>query len=265
MTEAAIGTLLKGRVALVTGASRGIGRAIAIGLAEQGAAVSLVARTETDLESGAAQIRSSGGVAIAVRADLKSATDITASVEKTTRELGPVDILVNNAGDNILGKFLEQDEAEWWNQMDVGIRAPYRYCRAVLGSMVERGWGRIINILSIAGKRAGKFNSAYATAKHAGLGLTRALATEFGQTNVTINAICPGWFRTDLTDRTIKQRSELFGVPTTKIHEMFLAQVPQRVVMEPEEIVPLTVFLASPGSQRITGQAINICGGAVMF
>jgi NAD(P)-dependent dehydrogenase (short-subunit alcohol dehydrogenase family) len=131
--------------------------------------------------------------------------------------------------------------------------------------MVERGWGRIINILSIAGKRAGKFNSAYSTAKHAGLGLTRALATEFGQTNVTINAICPGWFHTDLTERNIKNRSELFGLPASKIHDMFLQEVPQRVVMEPEEIVPLTVFLAYAGAQRITGQAINICGGAVMF
>jgi ketoreductase len=256
--------MLVDRVALVTGASRGIGRAIAIGLAREGAAVGVVARSAGDLDSCAAEIRASGGTAIAVRADVTSAADIRESVARVAGELGPVDILVNNAGDNILGRFLEQDEESWWEQIELGIRAPYRYCRALLASMIERKRGRIINILSVNAKKAGPFMTAYATAKHAVLGMTRALAAEVARTGVTVNAICPGWVLTDLTRRTMQQRSELFGVPVEKVEELALATIPQRVVMDPDDIVPLTVFLASDGSQRITGEALNICGGMIM-
>src|SRR6185503_18142222 len=125
------------------------GQAIAVGLAREGAAVALVARSEHALEACAAELRGRGESALAVRADLMSADDIERSVERVTKELGPVDILVNNAGDNILGKFLEQDEDTWWNQIELGIRAPYRYSRAVIGGMAQRGWGRVINVLSV--------------------------------------------------------------------------------------------------------------------
>ena len=253
-----------GRVALVTGASRGIGQAIAVGLAREGAAVALVARSEDALEKCAAELRARGDSAIAVRADVMSAADIQRSVERVTKELGPVDILVNNAGDNILGRFLEQDEEAWWNQIELGIRAPYRYTRAVIGSMAERGWGRVINVLSVNAKKAGKFMSAYATAKHGMLGMTRALAIDFATTKVTVNAICPGWVKTDLTRRTIAQRVGLFGAPQEQIEKTALQTIPQGVVMNPEDIVGAALFLASEGAARITGEAMNVSAGMVM-
>lgn len=255
---------LAGKVALVTGGGRGIGRAICIELARAGAAVVPVARTRAQIEEVADEIRRGGGTSLAVAADATNDADIHASVETVQRELGRIDILVNNAGDNILGKFAEQPPDEWWQQIVIGLRAPYLYSRLVLPGMRQRNWGRIINMSSVNGKKGAMFCSAYCTAKHGIIGLTRALAVELGKTNITVNAVCPGWVGTDLTERTMAQRTQLLGMTQEQIEQLSFQGIPQRVIMTPEEVAPSVAFLASEQAARITGEALNVSAGAVM-
>jgi 3-hydroxybutyrate dehydrogenase len=255
---------LAGKTALVTGAGRGIGRAICIELAREGAAIVAVARTRDEIDRVAAEVREAGGRAISVTADVTNDDQITASVEAAKREFGDVDILVNNAGDNILGKLDEQDPDVWWNQIVVGLRGPYQYCRAVVPLMRAAGWGRIINISSVNGKKGAEFCTAYCTAKHGIIGFTRALALELAKTNITVNAVCPGYVRTALTDRTMGQRTQMFGLSREGMEQAAMRQIPQGVVMTPEEVAPSVVFLASPAAARITGESMNVSAGLVM-
>ena len=255
---------LAGKTALVTGAGRGIGRAICTALAREGAAIVAVARTGDQIDGVADEIRGAGGRALAVVADVTRDDEILASVETATRELGGVDILVNNAGDNILGRIDQQDPEIWWNQIIVGVRGPYQYCRAVIPGMRAKNWGRIINISSVNGKKGAELCTAYCTAKHGIIGFTRALALELAKTNITVNAVCPGYVRTALTDRTMGQRQKMFNLTPEAMEQNALRQIPQGVVMEPDEIAPSVVFLASPGAQRITGEAMNVSAGLVM-
>ncbi|MBA3455334.1 MAG: 3-hydroxybutyrate dehydrogenase [Deltaproteobacteria bacterium] len=257
-------TQLEGKTALVTGAGRGIGRAICIALAREGAAVAAVARTRDEIESVAAEIRAAGGRAIALVADVTKDDQILASVDAARKELGSVDILVNNAGDNILGRIEEQDPEVWWQQIVVGLRAPYLYSRAVIPAMREKKWGRIINISSVNGKKGAELCSAYCTAKHGVIGFTRALALEVAKSNITVNAVCPGYVRTSLTDRTMSQRTDMFGTTREAMEQMALKTIPQGVVMTPEEIAPSVIFLASEAAARITGEAMNVSAGLVM-
>ena len=255
---------LENRIALITGASKGIGRATALEFAKQGAAVGLVARSKDKLEECVEEITAMGGKAYYCKADLCNREETLNSIREIENKLGPINILVNNAGNNILGHFLEQSEEQWRNQIELGLMAPYLLSRAVLPGMIKQKFGRIINIASINAKKSGKFISAYATAKHGLIGLTRSLAIDFAAAGVTVNAICPGWVETPLTKSTLHQRSELFGKSKEEITKFALALIPQGEIMQADEIVPLILFIAQNGSHRITGQAINICGGRVM-
>ena len=228
----------EGSVALVTGAGRGIGKAIALGLArETGAAVAVVARTESEIRDVASEISRNGGRAIAVRADLLDRQQIERSVETTEKELGPIDILVNNGGDNHLGLLEEQDPDEWWRIVDVNLRATHLYCRGVVPSMRERRWGRIINVSSIAGKKGSRYCSAYSAAKHGVIGLTRSLALEVADCGVTVNAVCPGFVRTKLTEQTYEHRARLMGGTREEIEQWVIDAVPQRVALSPDDLV----------------------------
>jgi 3-hydroxybutyrate dehydrogenase len=257
-------TTLAGKVALVTGAGRGIGRAICHALAKDGAAIAAIARTREQIESVAEEIRVAGGRAIAIVADITHDDQVLASVETTQKELGAVDILVNNAGDNILGLVDKQPIDEWWNQIVVGLRGPYLYTRAVLPQMKARNWGRIINISSTNGKKGQPLTSAYCTAKHGVIGFTRAVALEVAKTNITVNAVCPGYVRTKLTERTMGQRQEFMKLTDAQMEQMALTMIPQGVIMTPEDVAPTVAFLASPAAQRITGEAVNVSAGLVM-
>jgi meso-butanediol dehydrogenase / (S,S)-butanediol dehydrogenase / diacetyl reductase len=254
----------KPRTALVTGASRGIGRAIALGLAREGAAVALVARTRGDLEAVAGEIEGHGGRAAVVVADVARPDDITRSIDEAVARLGPIDILVNNAGTNDLGRFEEIAPDAWWQQVEVHLRTPYLFCRGVLPSMVERKWGRIINVSSVSGKKGVMFSSAYCAGKAGLLGLTRALAVEYAARHVTVNAVCPGWVQTDLTDRVYGQRAAMLGRTMEQMTQAALTAIPQKVVMTPDEVVPAVLFLASDGSIRTTGEALNASAGMIM-
>ena len=191
---------LKGKVALVTGAGKGIGKAIALALAAEGAHVGLVARTESDVKSLSDQIKTQGVRSAFVCADVSNRNEIEAAVERLRNELGPVDILINNAGTAKFGKFLELEPQEWENQIKVNVFGVYYTTRAVLPKMIERKSGDIVNISSTAGKTGSAVTSAYAASKFAVFGLSESLMQEVRKHNIRVTAMAPSTVVTDLAN-----------------------------------------------------------------
>jgi NAD(P)-dependent dehydrogenase (short-subunit alcohol dehydrogenase family) len=257
-------SLLVNRVALVTGAGRGIGRAIALAYAKEGARVVLTARTAGELDEVAGQIRKRGGTALALPADLSDravARQIVADVEAA---VGSIEILVNNAGIGSSSKPLpvvDFDDDFWDKTLAVNLTTPYLLCKAVLPGMLSRRWGRIINVASINGKIGSLHGAAYAATKHGLLGLTRTLAMEVAAQGITVNAICPGPVHTVMNDRRIEYDANRQGMA---FEELEADLTPLRRRLEPDEIAPLAVYLASDGAATMVGQAINIDGGVLM-
>jgi NAD(P)-dependent dehydrogenase (short-subunit alcohol dehydrogenase family) len=252
---------LDGRVALITGASRGIGRAIARGYANEGAAVAVTARSAGDLESLVQEIRQSGGKALAIPADLADVAVPARVVQQVVASFGTIDILVNNAGIGSSSSprpVVDFDDAFWHKTLALNLTAPYLLTKAVLPVLLAKKWGRVINIASINGKLPAIHGAAYTASKHGLLGLTRTLAIEVARDGITVNAICPGPVHTEMNDRRIEYDSKRLGVAIPEL-ESRLTPIGRR--LEPEEIVPMAVLLASAESAAITGQAFNVCGG----
>ena len=255
---------LKDKTALITGASRGIGRAIALGFAAEGARVAVTARTVQDLDSLVEQIQASGREAIAIPADLLDLSAVSGLVGLAEQGLGSLDILVNNAG---LGSssdpkpVIEFDDRFWDRSLALNLTAPYRLCKAALPSMIRRKRGRIINIASMASRMPQFHGVAYTASKHGLLGLTRTLALEIAGDGITVNAICPGPVQTEMNDRRIQYDSGRLGIEFSEL-EASLTPIGRR--LQPREIVPMAILLASDESAAITGQAFNICGGMAM-
>lgn len=255
---------LNGKTALVTGGGRGIGRAIAIALAKEGAIALVTARTTSELDEVITTIQSQGGNGKALTADLSDRNAIAELVAQAT-EAAPIDILVNNAGigssanPNPVHTF---DDDFWDLSVAVNLTAPYLLSKAVLPAMMEKKWGRIINVASINGKIASFHGAAYAATKHGLLGLTRTLAVEMATNGITVNAICPGPVRTAMNDLRIAYDAQRKGVPLEE-HEAGLTPIGGR--LEPDDIAPLAVYLAGDESRMVTGQAWNVCGGLVMY
>ena len=255
---------LKGRVAMVTGSGRGIGRAIAEAFAAQGASVAITARTSAELEEVAHEITRAGGRALVIAADL-AATDAAARlVAATTAGLGPIDILVNNAGIGSSADpraFADYDDAFWDRTLTLNLTAPYRLCKAVLPAMRHKRWGRIINVSSINGKVPSLHGAAYTASKHGLLGLTKTLALEMAREGITANAICPGPVHTVMNDRRIEYDARRRGVSFDDI-ERDMTPIGGR--LEPADVAPLAVYLASDEAHMVTGQAYNVDGGVLM-
>lgn len=255
---------LERRVAWVTGGGRGIGRAIALALAADGAVVAVSSRTEAELQAVAGEIDRLGGRALAVPADAMSLADTVAAEKRIAAELGGVDILVNNAGggtgvanaDEMSPE--ERDAALFAANVDLNLLSAYRASRAVLGGMAERGFGRIINIGSGYAKRSGG-GLAYTAAKHGLIGLTRAMAAEVAKQGVTVNCLCPGWTNTQLVDLDAMARAR--GTDVASVRSAIEAENLQNRILEPEELGPMAALLAAPESAGITGQVISVDGG----
>jgi NAD(P)-dependent dehydrogenase (short-subunit alcohol dehydrogenase family) len=256
---------LKDRIALITGASRGIGRAIALGFAREGASIAATARTGNELDSLVREIAALGQKAVAIPADLARPTAAGEIVRRVLEAFGTLDILVNNAGVGSSANprpLVDFDDGFWDLSLAVNLTSPYLLCKAVLPILLKKGKGRIINMASISSKMPLLHGVAYTASKHGLLGLTRTLALEVASAGVTVNAICPGPVRTAMNNKRIAYDAHRLGV---KVEDFEHSLTPIGRRLEPEEIVPLAVLLASDESAAITGQAFNICGGAAML
>jgi NAD(P)-dependent dehydrogenase (short-subunit alcohol dehydrogenase family) len=250
--------VLDGKVALVTGGGRGIGRAIALALAGSGAAVAVTGRDTSKLDAVRAEIAAGGAKALAVGCDVADSRMVTAAFEQVRATLGPIDILVNNAGITASVKFTETDDATWEKIMRVNVTGPFYCCRAAVPDMIERGWGRIVNIASYAALTGIPYSSAYSASKHALLGLTRSLALELARYNITANALCPGWVATDMVQEAIANIMAKTGRTADEARASILALSGQRRMIEPEEVASAALRLAEAGTAGPNGQAITI-------
>jgi NAD(P)-dependent dehydrogenase (short-subunit alcohol dehydrogenase family) len=257
---------LRGRAAVITGAGGGIGRAIALGFAADGADLVLGDLGDA-AEPTAEEARRAGVKALAMAGDVARAADMEALARRAADELGRLDVLVTCAGIDGQGLVAEQDEADWTRVIDVNLNGTYRAIRAALPHMMARRHGRIVTISSIFGRHGGYgFITAYAASKHGVIGLTRALAAELGgqgYPDVTVNAICPGYVRAGMGVRV--QSTRRGPMTGEEIFERYYKrQTPGRRMIEAEEIAHAAVFLALPGSGGITGQALSVDGGFTM-
>ncbi len=246
--------LLDGRYALVTGASRGIGRAIALRLAAEGAAVALnFAGNVAAAEAVRKEIESAGGKAILVPADVADETAATEMVEKTAEAFGAIDILVNNAGITRDGLLLRMKEEDWDAVLNTNLKGVFHCSKAAAKFMMKKRYGRIVNLASVVGLVGNSCQANYAAAKAGVIGFTKALAKELAGRGITANAIAPGFIRSDMTD-----------VLPDKVKETMLAGIPLGRAGEPEDVAKAALFLASDQAAYITGQVLTVDGGMVM-
>lgn len=255
---------LKEKIVLVTGGGRGIGRSIALAFARQGSHVVITGRTKAALESVGEELSRIGGNPLPLSCDVTRRAEVEALEHEITSRLGIVQVLVNNAGIAPAVSFLEMDDRLWEEVLKINLTGTYYCCKLFLPGMIASGWGRIINIGSTLSKIAYPQTSAYTASKHAVLGLTRALAMETAGSGVTVNAICPGYVDTDLTLNNAQWMAKKTGKGVEEVLELFKRASPQKRLIAPEEIADLAVMVASESAKGITGQAINVDGGAVM-
>jgi len=246
---------LKDKKAIVTGGGRGIGRAVAIAFAREGADV-LVNYHSNDAAAGEAveSIEKLGRRAIAVKTDVSNYGDVKLMVERCVEDLGGVDILVNNAGISKPGMLLKMSEESWDRIIDIHLKGTFNCTQAAARHMKEKGWGRIINVISTAGifGTVGQIN--YASAKAGIIGFTKSASRELGRYGINVNVICPGVTATDMTN---KVRND------DKLKEIYLSRIQLRRFADPEEIAPSFVFLASDDAGYITGQVLGVDGGYI--
>jgi NAD(P)-dependent dehydrogenase (short-subunit alcohol dehydrogenase family) len=243
---------LAGRVAVVTGASRGLGRAIALALAEAGADVALAARAKRDLEDTGALVQRAGRRALVAPTNVATYAEVEALMGRAVRELGRLDIVVNNAGVAKVAPLAEMTPDDWRFMVDANLTGVFNGCRAAAPHLIAQKSGKVINVASVLGQVGLPGYTIYAATKGGVIALTRALGVEWARHGIQVNAIAPGWFATDMTDPA-------FSDP--KINERLTRDIPMRRIGRPEEIGPLAVYLASAASAFMTGQTIFLDGG----
>jgi 2-hydroxycyclohexanecarboxyl-CoA dehydrogenase len=247
------------RVALVTGGGRGIGRAIVLALAADGRTVAAADLDAESAEQTAGAVESDGGRALAVELDVTDSSSVTATVEQVSDALGPIDVLVNNAGWDELKPFLETDERFWDQVIEVNFKGCLRMSRALLPGMVERGWGRLVNIGSDAGRVGSTNEAVYSGAKGAIVAFTKSIARETARSGVTANAVCPGPTRTPMLEGMAAESEA-----GEKLIAALERAVPMRRLGEPEDVAAAVAFLASEAAGFTTGQTLSVSGGLTM-
>ncbi len=249
---------LSGKRVLITGGGRGIGRAIAERLAREGASVVVTGRTRAEIDEVAAAV---GGRAVVCDLLDRSATD---RMVAAVREMGRIDVLVNNAGIAESAPLEATDDAMWDRIVETNATAPFRLTRAFVPEMVAAGWGRVITIASNAGLTGYGYTTAYCAAKHAAVGMTRALAVDLGRTGVTVNAVCPGWVATAMAEAAVARIAAKTGRDTATARAALENMSPQRRLVEPEEVAEMVAMLCGHQARGIHGQTLVIDGGQVM-
>jgi 3-oxoacyl-[acyl-carrier protein] reductase len=244
---------LNGRVAVITGASQGIGRSCALKLAKSGASVALLARNEKKLEELAGEITSSGGRAYVAAADLENEDQIKNAFKAVVAELGKVEILVNNAGITRDQLIMRMKRADWDAVINTNLTSAYLCTQQAISSMLKQRWGRIINITSIFGQMGQAGQANYASSKAGLIGLTMAVAREVGSRNITCNAVAPGFIETAMT-----------SVLSDELKQKALETIPLGRIGTPEDVANCVAFLASEEAGYITGHVLNVNGGMLM-
>ncbi|MFC2148609.1 SDR family NAD(P)-dependent oxidoreductase [Bacteroidota bacterium] len=243
---------LTGNVAVITGGNGGIGRSIAIGLAQAGASVAIFGRNDAKNKATLSELKEIGVPAMALKIDITKRTELAPAIKKVEQELGSINILVNNAGIAVLsGGILNETEEEWDGLIEVQLNAVFLLSKLVAKSMVENKRGKIINIGSMYSFFGSSFAPSYSTAKGAVIQLTKSMAIELAPYNIQVNAIAPGWFVTDMTA----------AVQTMPLNDEIIMRTPAGRWGQPEELVGAAVFLASKASDFVTGETIRVDGG----
>jgi NAD(P)-dependent dehydrogenase (short-subunit alcohol dehydrogenase family) len=256
---------LQDRIAFLTGASGGIGGETALLFAKEGAHVGLAARSVDKLNALAEKIKALGRKAIVCRCDVMKNDDIVNAIRKTVKELGPIDILVNCAGIVSFEPVHRLPDEVWNRTIQINLTAPFVAIREVLPSMIERKKGRIINVVSVSGKVGLPYRSAYAASKHGALGLTKSLAAEVAPLGITANSICPTFETTAMFEESIQKWADETGKSFKEMSEELRSKVPIKRFIDPGEVAPLALLLASDESAGMTGQSINVDGGFLQY
>ena len=249
---------LKGRVALVTGGSQGIGKAVAAMLAQEGASVVIAARGTELLEKVAAEVRASGGKIHAVAADVSQAADCERLVAETIKTFGRLDILVNNAGTSATGEFESVTDEAWQADFNLKLFAAIRLARLAVPGMRQHGWGRIINMTNIGAKQPRAKSMPTTVTRAAGLAFTKAMSKEFAASNILVNTVCIGLIKAGQHER----KAARAGVPVDQMYEAMGKDIPLGRVGRAEEVASVVAFLASDAASYVTGSSINLDGGA---
>ena len=255
---------LSGQVAIVTGAGRGIGKEIASVFAGCGATVVLAARSADQLAEAASEIAAQGGTVVTTVTDVSDPDTVRTMMNVALEQTGRIDVLINNAGISYVATVVMSDDARWREVVEINLLGVYLCTKAVLRHMVPAKVGRIVNISSVAGLVGASHNSAYAASKAGVVGFTKSVALEVAKIGITVNAICPWHLDTELLRYTMGARGKMFGKTGEDYLTEIAASSPQGRLITSEEVAGLALFLVSPEARGITGQAINVSGGAVM-